>query len=221
MLFSLFSVLLLLLAAFTKASKQSDEIKILPGWNKTLPSKQYSGYLTTGSGDRHLHYWFVESESSPADTPLVVWFNGGPGCSSLDGFFYEHGPFIPSDDGSTLLLRETRWSSLANMLYIEAPAGVGFSYSDSKSYSFNDDTTAEDNFNAIQDFFAMYPEYLSHKFYLTGESYAGIYVPTLAYTILKHTDAGTYTGAPLIGIAVGNGCTGTEVGICGLYQKDV
>ena len=49
----------------------------------------------------------------------------------------------------------------------------------------------------------------------------GIYVPTLAYTILKHTDAGTYTGAPLIGIAVGNGCTGTEVGICGLYQKDV
>jgi carboxypeptidase C (cathepsin A) len=58
------------------AAPSSDEIVSLPGWNGVLPSKQYSGYLTAAKGDRHLHYWFVESESGPSKSPVVVWFNG-------------------------------------------------------------------------------------------------------------------------------------------------
>jgi len=188
----------------------------LPGWNGPLPSPQYSGYLDISSS-KHLHYWFVQAESNAASAPVVLWLNGGPGCSSLDGFFYEHGPFeINPSNYSELELREYRWSSIANVLYIEAPVGVGFSYADSTSdYKITDDSAADDNRAAMEKFYELFPEYAQNDFFITGESYAGVYVPTLAEAILKATQAGDYTGAPLKGIAVGNGCTGTELGICG------
>jgi carboxypeptidase C (cathepsin A) len=101
------------------------------------------------------------------------------------------------------------------MLYIESPVGVGFSYSDTNDYACNDDRTANENRGAVEAFFASFPEYKKNKFFITGESYAGIYVPTLAEAILSGEKDGTYTGAPLTGIAAGNGCSGTDVGICG------
>ena len=113
----------------SKAAYAPDEVTSLPGWTGSLPSKQYSGYLNASSTS-HLHYWLVLSESNPSTDPLVVWFNGGPGCSSLDGFFYEHGPFEIESNNKDLSLREYRWNLNANVLYIESPVGVGFSYSD-------------------------------------------------------------------------------------------
>lgn len=146
----------------------------------------------------------------------MVWFNGGPGCSSLDGFFYEHGPFsINPSNYSQLQEREYRWNKIANTLYIEAPVGVGFSYSDTQSYKITDDTAASDNRAAIEAFYSMFPEYKSNKLFITGESYAGIYVPTLAEAIVQGQLDGSYTGAQLTGIAVGNGCSGDEIGMCG------
>ena len=70
----------------TLSAYAPDEIIKLPGWDLPLPSKQYSGYLTVANGDKHLHYWFIESETNHSKSdPIVLWFNGGPGCSSLDG----------------------------------------------------------------------------------------------------------------------------------------
>lgn len=197
-----------------------DQIVALPGFDGPFPSKQYSGYLTAGNGKTHLHYWYVESELSPATAPTVAWFNGGPGCSSLDGFFYEQGPFELSSDGANLTLREYRWNRIANMLFIEAPVGVGFSYSDDLDYQNNDDRAATENMEAINYFFSLFPELKGNPFYITGESYAGIYVPTLAEAIVEGEASGSYTGAQLKGIAVGNGCTGYEIGICGMYFND-
>lgn len=206
-----------LLTPIAQSAHAPDEIFNLPGFSGILPSKQYSGYLSANDGTSHLHYWFVESEMSPKDAPVVVWLNGGPGCSSLDGFFYEQGPFELSTSGDKLKLRDHRWNRIANMLFIEAPVGVGFSYSDVLNYNNSDDRTAIENREAVEYFFTLFPEYKSNEFYLSGESYAGIYVPTLAEAILKGEDDGTYTGPSLKGIAVGNGCTGNEIGICGWY----
>lgn len=186
-----------------------------------MPSRMFSGYLNV-SETKHMHYIFVESEAFPSSDPVVIWLNGGPGCSSLDGFIYENGPFIINPKNYTQLqLRPIRWSQIANVLFLESPIGVGFSYSDigGDDYNCTDDTAAADNTKAVELFFEKFPEYRSNDLFITGESYAGIYVPTLAESILKAVDAGTYSGAPLKGIAVGNGCSGHEIGICGFAAQ--
>eukprot|EP00755_Sulcionema_specki_P006138 Sspe_Gene.34647::Locus_16828_Transcript_2_2_Confidence_0.667_Length_2483::g.34647::m.34647/K16296/SCPL-I; serine carboxypeptidase-like clade I len=216
----------LLGVAVVQAAVQADLVTSLPGWDGALPSKHYSGYLTFGPNNRkHIHYYFVESTGKdPADpsTPTVLWMNGGPGCSSLDGWYYEHGPFLGSkDDPKKLVINEHGWNKVANTLYIEAPLGVGFSYSDDPDtdYKQDDDKSSQDNMNALKVFFNLFPELKSHPFYITGESYAGVYVPTLAEAILWEMNNGTWTGARLHGIAVGNGCTGSQIGVCG-GQRD-
>lgn len=117
----------------------------------------------------------VESENDPVTDPTIFWFNGGPGCSSLDGFMYELGPFIINPN-LTLSTRPGRWNQLANMVYIESPVGVGFSYSNSLSYKTDDDRTAQENKQAISLFFTeKFPQLKANKFFIAGESYAGIY----------------------------------------------
>jgi serine carboxypeptidase-like clade I len=197
------------------AGPEADRITSLPGWRGELPSAQFSGFLKV-SGGSNMHYWFVESETAPENAPTVLWLNGGPGCSSLDGFIYEMGPFVVNKD-LTLTPREYRWNKMVNMLYIEAPVGVGFSYSDNSNYKCDDDRTALESMQAVEKFFELFPEHNTKdsSFYITGESYGGVYVPTLAESIVKATLDNKYTGAKLKGIAVGNGCSGNEVGICG------
>jgi len=76
-----------------------------------------------------LHYVLAESQSDPRKDPLIIWFNGGPGCSSMLGFMQENGPFLWETGNSTWTgLNEHSWNKEANVLYIEQPAGVGFSY---------------------------------------------------------------------------------------------
>jgi len=94
------------------------------------------------------------------------------------------------------------------MIFLEMPAGVGFSYANSPSgYVTNDTQQAVDNFNAMQVLFQEFPEYASRDFYITGESYAGMYVPTLALQILDNNKAGR-SNINLKGIMVGNGVIG-------------
>ena len=116
-------------------------------------------------------------------------------------------------------LQEYTWAKKANMLYLEAPAGVGFSYSDDwKDYTTNDNITASDNHKALDAFFVAYPEYAKNEFFITGESYAGVYIPTLAYSIVT---ASPPTTINFKGIAVGNGCIGSEVGVCGSQGDEI
>ena len=196
---------------------EKDEVKSLPGWDEALPSRHFSGYLQA-SPTKRLHYYLVQSEGDWNKDPVVLWFNGGPGCSSLDGFLYEHGPFRVQYDGkeASLARFDYAWSKLATMVYIEAPCGVGFSYSTAKDttrdYNATDDTAALDNLAAVESLFDKFPKLKSRDLYITGESYAGIYVPTLAEAIVAKGAA--YTGARLKGVAVGNGCSGSEIGIC-------
>ncbi|KAK3085845.1 hypothetical protein FSP39_009530 [Pinctada imbricata] len=173
-----------LCTTLVSAAPSEDEITSLPGLKTKLKWKQYSGYLKA-SGTKKLHYWFLQSQSStPEKDPVVLWMNGGPGCSSDLGLLSEHGPFRISNDSQTVLLNNFSWNKIANMIYLEAPAGVGFSYSDDKKYATNDDIVANDNHLAMKDFFTKFPELQKNEFYITGESYGGIYVPTLSALIV-------------------------------------
>lgn len=181
----------------------------LPGFSGSFPSKHYSGYVTID--EKKLFYYFVESERSPSKDPVVLWLNGGPGCSSFDGFIYEHGPFNfakePHGGLPTLHLNPYSWSKVSSVLYLDSPAGVGLSYSKNASdYLTGDLKTASDSHNFLLKWFELYPEFLANSFYISGESYAGIYVPTLAYEVANGIDAGVKPILNLKGYLVGNGC---------------
>ena len=117
----------------------ADQVFNLPGAeNLDFKFNQFSGYLKVNN-TKNLHYWFVESMSNPAKDPLAFWTNGGPGCSGLLGFLTEQGPFRPNKDMS-LSFNEYTWNSVANMVFVEQPCGVGFSYSDNPDVDYQTST---------------------------------------------------------------------------------
>ena len=150
----------------------------LPGVPGGLPFAMYSGYVDVGSHGK-IFYWFVESQSStPKTDPVLLWTNGGPGCSGLIGFLTENGPFRPTAGGN-LTLNPHAWNKLANMVYIEQPVGVGFSVANGV-LKYDDAQAAADNLAFAKGFFKAFPQYAANDFYLTSESYGGHYLPTLA-----------------------------------------
>jgi len=185
--FALFAIV-----ALCNAAPSEHLITALPGLvNSTgVKFRQYAGYVVVDqSHNRKLFYWFVESQRNPAEDPVVLWMNGGPGSSSMLGFFSEHGPFRVRKDGNIEPYAQS-WNRVANVLYVEAPAGVGFSKSDNKDdYNTDDQKTAADNYVFLQKWFELFPEYKKHDLYLTGESYAGHYIPTLVHEILQKDTA--------------------------------
>uniref|UniRef100_A0A804MH17 Carboxypeptidase n=2 Tax=Zea mays TaxID=4577 RepID=A0A804MH17_MAIZE len=186
-----------------QAAAEEDKISALPG-QPPVGFAQYSGYIPVdAAGKRSLFYYFAEAEADPAAKPLVLWLNGGPGCSSVGvGAFSENGPFRPS--GNALTRNEYSWNKEANMLYLESPAGVGFSYSTDPAFyeGVGDSMTARDNLKFLQGWFARFPQYKGRDLYITGESYAGHYVPQLAQRMVEFNKKEKLFN--LKGIALGN-----------------
>ena len=124
------------------------------------------------------------------------------------GFLYENGPFVFQQNTTKLVINPHAWNLKANVLYIESPASVGFStYGGEHDLNYNDTSTAQDNLYALHVFFDKFPSLKKNDFYVTGESYAGIYVPTLALKILKNNEDAEFYRINLRGIMVGNPCT--------------
>ncbi|XP_004510209.1 serine carboxypeptidase-like 20 [Cicer arietinum] len=202
----------------TNSAPETAIVTQIPGFNGTIPSKHYAGYVTVDeSHGRNLYYYFVESEGKPSEDPVVLWLNGGPGCSSFDGFIYEHGPFNfeaakTKESLPTLHLNPYSWTKVSSIIYLDSPAGVGFSYSENETdYQTGDIKTASDTHAFLLKWFELYPEFLANPFFIAGESYAGVYVPTLAYEVLKGIDAGVKPNLNFKGYIVGNGVTDEQI----------
>ncbi|XP_041026549.1 serine carboxypeptidase-like 31 [Juglans microcarpa x Juglans regia] len=183
-----------------------DLVTDLPG-QPAVGFRHYAGYVTVNeTNGRALFYWFYESTTEADGKPLVLWLNGGPGCSSVGyGATQEIGPFIVDSNG--LKYNNYSWNAKANMLFLESPIGVGFSYSNTTSdYSnLGDDFTANDTYVFLHKWFLKFPSYRKRTFYIAGESYAGKYVPELAELIMindKKVDPSLRIN--LTGILLGN-----------------
>jgi serine carboxypeptidase-like clade 1 len=219
-----------------------DRMHSLPGWNQPLPSRWYSGYLDYDfQGQQvHTHYVLVEAEEAEETNeeepkPLIYWSNGGPGASSLFGLLTELGPLLLSDRSleteeykttgiPTPIYNPYTWTRLGSILLFDQPAPVGFSYCNNETSSHNcgdiawtDELTSQNAYLALQAFYKRHPCIKSLPLYLTGESYGGIYIPTLARRILDDEDS---SGIDLKGFAVGDGCLGTETSMCGGLSND-
>ena len=220
---------LLLAVGGCAAAPAADLVDQLPGFDKA-PFKVYSGYLTVPGpfelspyDELKIHYQFHESQGKPSDDPVVTWHQGGPGGSSIYGLYGEMGYFQIDSAGPHA--NAYAWNNFANMLYLESPAGSNWEQSGTgystcsvggeaqKVCSWDDVSQAEAYAHTLAAFFAAFPEYAPNDLYLTGESYAGQYVPNIANWIVEHEGAFD-TPLNLKGFAVGNACWGgteTEV----------
>ncbi|XP_057723155.1 serine carboxypeptidase 1-like [Arachis stenosperma] len=209
--------------------KLADKITSLPGQPYYGSNfDQYAGYVTVDPNvGRDLFYYFVESPANSSQyNPLVLWLNGGPGCSSLGyGAFEELGPFRVNPDGQTLYRNQFSWNEVANVLFLESPAGVGFSYAQNDSQTFfptsGDKAAAKDAYVFLVNWLDRFPEYKDREIYITGESYAGHYVPQLAYTIVVNNlfrQIANQSVINLQGIAIGNPWVDDLTGVKGLFD---
>jgi len=165
---------------------------------------QYYGYIEVNQKyNANLFYWFFESQNRPATDPVVLWLTGGPGCSSELALLFENGPFTVDGEGNTSD-NPYSWNSFANLLYVDQPAGTGFSYAN-EDYVTNETQVGNEMLAFLQGFFTQYPQYSKQPFYVTGESYGGHYVPSVALRILLSNEKHTGTHINLKGIAIGNG----------------
>ncbi|XVF46256.1 hypothetical protein PTKIN_Ptkin03bG0013200 [Pterospermum kingtungense] len=157
-----------------------------------------------------MFYLFFESRNSK-DDPVVIWLTGGPGCSSELALFYENGPFHFSKNLS-LLWNDYGWDKASNILFVDQPTGTGFSYTtDDSDIRHDEKGVSNDLYDFLQEFFKQHPQYVKNDFYITGESYAGHYIPAFAARVHQGNKAKEGIQVNLKGLAIGNGLTDPEI----------
>jgi len=179
----------------------------LPESLKKLGVNQKYGYINVNATyGANLFYWFFESQApATPNTPVVLWLTGGPGCSSELALFFENGPWTVNSDLS-LKTNPYSWNKNAHLLYVDNPAGTGFSYvTNQNGYVSNERQVARELWVFLQKFFTKYPQYSKLPFWVTGESYGGHYVPAISTEILKKNLNNTGLHINMKGLAIGNG----------------
>jgi carboxypeptidase D len=200
------------------ATADDHRVVDLPGLSEGSDLKHFAGHLPLRDPRAGaLFYWLFEAPGDLAKTaPLLVWLNGGPGCSSMDGLFLELGPFKIVD--GKLEENPYSWHKVSNLLIIDQPVGTGLSYSKGK-YAANDKEVNQMFYEGMMEFFRIHPSFVSpssggqggegesRAMYLTGESHAGHYIPSMT-AYINNANANSKSQSVrmnIAGIAIGNG----------------
>jgi vitellogenic carboxypeptidase-like protein len=169
----------------------------------------YSGYFTVDNKtDSNMFFWYFPPQKPSANksNPTVMWLQGGPGGSSLFGLFVENGPFELTADLKMVPRRVGDWNEHYGMLYVDNPVGTGFSYTKgSEGYCNGELCVARNLYWLLQDFFKMFPDLKQNDFFVSGESYAGKYIPAITHYILEANKHGGEPQIPLKGMTIGDG----------------
>lgn len=204
--------------ACTSAERAEDLVTGIPGFPdaKTWGFKAYSGYLDVpgpinGYDALRIHYQFHTSQGNPSSDPVAIWHQGGPGGASSFGLYTEMGAFLVGDAAHGRYMNPWAWNRVANMLYMDSPAGSGaFSQclqgGEVVACSWDDRSQGEAYAHSLQAFYKAFPEFAKNDLYLTGESYFGQYGPNIAHFILNNEPFASQIN--LKGIAAGNACWG-------------
>ena len=201
----LITLLISILALSNTATKE----KVEDLFNGLYSGEIYSGYLQTTIPGDELFYIYMPSQNQDPNAPLMLWLNGGPGCSSLFGLLAEIGPVSEDNFVGKYEVNPYSWNKEVNLLAIEQPAGVGFSKASDPKFNWTDDLMAENLMAGIKDFLNEFN--LKEKdFYVSGESYAGVYIPYLAKYILNDKSEDKIN---LKGVLIGNGLTDFDVDV--------
>ncbi|KAF7314221.1 Carboxypeptidase [Mycena kentingensis (nom. inval.)] len=167
-----------------------------PAWQKyfkvTAPlpnisfpiSSGYAGNIAVqreGHPNNTLFFWGLEHKpgsltASKSTDPWGIWLNGGPGSSSMVGFFLENGPVRIAADG-TISENKHSLDKLADYFWIDQPVGVGYSTADAAGYIADEDQMGADFMGFLANLVKVFPSLATRPLHLTGESYAGVYIP--------------------------------------------
>ncbi|KAK3027797.1 hypothetical protein RJ639_041965 [Escallonia herrerae] len=211
------------------SQQEADRVIRLPG-QPLVDFRQYAGYVTVNeSHGRALFYWFLEATEEPEKKPLLLWLNGGPGCSSIGfGASEELGPFFPQKGEPNLKLNKHAWNKgmiIFNFLQRPTyyswnpPLVLDFLTQTLVTTSRSSVTQLQDSYRFLVNWFRRFPQFKSHEFYISGESYAGHYVPQLAEAIFdnnKNTSKEDYIN--LKGFMIGNALMDDETDQKGLID---
>jgi len=179
----------------------------------TTKPERFSGYFRL---DRtyaaEMFFFLFERRDAADDAPVVLWMTGGPGCSSELAVFYENGPYaLRRDENREVVVDETEfgWDRAATMIFVDQPINTGFSFSENDSDRCYDEACVAKD---MEDFFVALlrerPELQNRPLFITGESYAGHYVPAVAYQLFQSASDGLLKGLiDFRGLAIGNGLT--------------
>jgi len=183
--------------------RTNDVVSKLPGWGDQYTGKMYAGYIPIDhTCNSALFYWMLEKEGGSVEgiTPVLLWLNGGPGASSITGLLAENiGPY--QLNVSTFTYNEHAWTDKYNVLIIDNPVGSGYSATTDipECYSSTEREVAANFYIALDSFFnRLHTEYQTNPFWLTGESYAGKYIPNIAEYLHE-------MNFPFDGVVLGNG----------------
>ncbi|VUC28076.1 unnamed protein product, partial [Clonostachys rosea] len=148
--------------------------------------ESYAGLLPISRQvNSSLFFWYFPSKNPQAAKEITIWLDGGPGCSSLHGMIQENGPFLWQPGTYRPIRNPYAWTNLTNMLYVDQPAGTGFS----------GPATVKNIFDVASDFKSWFKGFIDtfelhgYKVYLTGESYAGHMIPYIASEMLDEKDS--------------------------------
>ncbi|CAO3581131.1 unnamed protein product [Absidia cylindrospora] len=188
------------------AQKAEDyKVASLPGVDiDKLPFEQYAGHIEVSSEtDGNLFFWMLHQVQPTQPEKLIIWFNGGPGCSSMDGLFLENGPYRVNPDLS-LTINVHGWQDHATIVFLDQPVGTGFSFANGNGLLHNMTQVTEEFTTFLEKFIDIFPYLKKQDLYLAGESYAGTYIPYFANRVLELNKKDSYK-YNLKGIAIGNG----------------
>ncbi|XP_078177558.1 serine carboxypeptidase-like 3 isoform X2 [Carex rostrata] len=211
--FSLF-IILFYNSIFTQLGISSgNKIEYLPGFEGPLPFYLETGYVEVdGEKGVEMFYYFIESEKSPEKDPLILWINGGPGCSAFSGLVFEIGP-LKFDVGGyteglpTIYYFPDSWTKVSNIIFLDAPVGTGFSYAKTEEGFYTSDIlSARQHVTFLRKWLEDHPEFSSNPIYIGGDSYSGITVPVTALEIVHANQEGGMQ-LNLKGYLVGNAAT--------------
>lgn len=165
--------------------------------------KSYAGFFTINEKyNSNLYFWYFPPFSKDPNAPVILWLQGGPGGSSLFGLFMENGPLIATEQGFEI--RKYHWALKYHVIFIDNPVGTGFSFTkDENGYCKDERCVGVGLYNAMNQFFTLFPMLRSNDFYISGESYAGKYIPSLAMQIHRR-NAMKQEKINLKGLAMGN-----------------
>jgi carboxypeptidase C (cathepsin A) len=171
--------------------------KIEPAYG-LFEGEMYAGPIPMDNGDRHgnLFFWLYAPDAPTVDDAIIIWLNGGPGCSSVStGNLYENSPVtMPLNPAGSccstkkdpLTYNQYAWTNASAVMYVEQPVQVGFSQGGPLPKDEGD--LAGDFYAFYENFLTIFPKYQSYRLFIVGESYGGMYVPSIALRMHQETE---------------------------------